>query len=233
MSPRRIKRSTDVTKAVAYLRVSTDEQQNGIAAQRRTIEQWAQANRVKVVSWHTDQGVSGAAELDKRPQFLAALDAQREHAAGLILVAKRDRLARDVVFAGMVERLAERQGARIISADGTSTEDTPEGMLTRGISDLFAQYERALIRSRTKAALTIKKARGERVGSIPYGFRLAEDSSRLEPEPTEQEVRDRIVALRKRGTPLRTIVTMLNESGAPARGKRWHLTTVVRVLATD
>lgn len=47
--------------------------------------------------------------------------------------------------------------------------------MMRGVVDLFAEYERGLIRSRTKAALGAKTAKGERVGGVPYGFGLAAD----------------------------------------------------------
>ena len=42
--------------------------------------------------------------------------------------------------------------------------------------DAFAEYERAIIRARTRAALAVKRGRGERTGEVPYGFRLAEDA---------------------------------------------------------
>ncbi len=91
----------------------------------------------------------------------------------MLLVAKRDRLARDVVVAAMVDRLAERHGARVLAADGTGNGDGPEAMLMRGIVDVFAQYERALIRARTKAALAVKavarRADGRRPLRSPAG----------------------------------------------------------------
>ena len=43
----------------------------------------------------------------------------------------------------------------------------------RGIVDVFAAYEREVIRARTRAALGVKRARGERTGEIPYGYRVA------------------------------------------------------------
>ena len=73
----------------------------------------------------------------------------------------------------MLARLVERKGGRIHSTSGEgSDDDGPTSMLMRHIIDAFAEYERALIRSRTKAALAVKKARGERVGGIPFGYAL-------------------------------------------------------------
>ena len=159
------------TRAVAYLRCSTDRQDLSPDAQRDAIAGWAATNGVEVVAWHEDLGVSGGTELEKRPGLLAATEALRTEQAGLLVVAKRDRLARDVLTAALVERLCERHGARVQSADGAGNGDGPEAALLRTMIDAFAAYERALIRSRTRAALAIKKAKGERVGTVPYGYR--------------------------------------------------------------
>jgi len=60
--------------------------------------------------------------------------------AGVLLVAKRDRLARDVIVSAVVERLVERQGARVMAADGTGNGDSPEAELMRRIADAFSVY---------------------------------------------------------------------------------------------
>lgn len=86
---------------------------------------------------------------------------------------------------------------------------------------------------RTKAALAAKRARGERVGGIPYGWRLGPDQRVLEREPCEQAVIARIKALRETGTPLRTIARTLNAERAPARAGRWHLTSLARVVKRE
>ena len=216
--------------AVAYLRVSTDDQALSPKAQLNAVQRWAQANGVTVVAVHQDLGLSGGLEADKRPGLMAALGSLSEHRAGLLLVAKRDRLARDVIVAATVERLAQRKGARIVSADGAGNADSPEGMLMRGMNDLFAQYERALIRSRTSAALAVKKGKGERVGAAPIGYQLAADGVHIEADPSEQSALARIRELRDGGFSIAAIAQTLNDEGVPARGKRWHATTVQRLL---
>ena len=158
---------THPARAIAYMRCSTNRQDLSPETQREAIRSWAKRNDVTVVAWHFDKGVSGGAALEKRPELVAAIDAVKRESAGLLVVAKRDRLARDVLTAALVERLCERHGARVQSADGTGNGDGPEAQLLRGVIDVFAQYERAIIRSRTKAALAVKKANGERVGGIP------------------------------------------------------------------
>jgi len=223
-------RTGDPLKVVGYLRVSTEDQHLGPDAQREALERWCAGQGAELVSIHTDHGISGGAPLDKRPALLAALDSVSENGAGVVLVAKRDRLARDVVVAAMVERLAERAGARVLSANGTGNGEGPEALLMRGIVDVFAQYERALIRTRTKAALAVKKQRGERVGSVPYGYRLGADGIHLEPEPSEQEILALVAGYRAEGLSLRAIGRRLDGAGIlPRSGQRWHPQTVSRI----
>jgi len=224
---------TDSKLAVAYLRVSTEDQNLGPDAQRAAIERWAVANGVTVTSWHTDHGVSGGAAIDKRPGLLAAIDAAGERKAGLLVVAKRDRLARDVMLAAMTEQLLARQGARVVSAAGEGTEggsDDPSAQLMRTLVDAFAQYERALIRSRTKAALAVKRARGEVSGTVPYGFERTEGGKLVECED-EQRVLAAVQLMRSGGLSFRAVVSELERAGLVSRsGLPFGLTQVARMM---
>lgn len=220
----------DPTRIVGYLRVSTDDQALGPDAQRAALARYAAANGAEIVAVFEDIGVSGGAELDARPGLLAAIDAIEAHGAGVLLVAKRDRLARDVVIAAMIERLTERKGARVLTADGTGNGTGPEAMLMRGMIDLFAQYERALIRARTKAALAVKRSRGERTGDIPIGRRVGDDGKTLVEDPAEAAAVATVMDLRTAGLSLRAIATEMNGRAVPARGARWYPTTIARLV---
>ena len=221
----------DVAKVVGYVRCSTEDQHLGPEAQREALARWCAANGAELVAVHDDLGVSGGTELDKRPGLLAAIDALQAHGAGVLLIAKRDRLARDVVVSAMVERLAERAGARVLTADGTGNGDGPEALLMRSIVDAFAQYERALIRARTRAALAVKRTKGERVGSVPYGFTLAEDGVHLIENAAEQEIIRAARDLKAGGLSLRAIGAGLTARGfVPRGGNEWNPNTVARIL---
>src|SRR5262245_39337768 len=111
--------------AVAYIRVSTDEQRLGPEAQRAALEVWARWQKVQIVSWCLDAGVSGGSELADRPALGEALRALRSLGAGILLVAKRDRLARDVAIAATLDRLVGQCGAKVVSADGAGNGDSP------------------------------------------------------------------------------------------------------------
>jgi DNA invertase Pin-like site-specific DNA recombinase len=217
--------------AVGYIRVSTEEQQNGPEAQRADIERYAASQGLTVVSWHADLGISGATPLDKRPALIDALESVRASRAGILVVAKRDRLARDSFLCALIERMAKAAGANIQSADGRGNGDTAEDQVLRGMLDLFAQYERALIKMRTKAALAAKKSRGEALGEQPYGFRVASDGKMLEPDPAEQEVITWVHGQYRAGVGISEITRQLNARGTQPRGAKWGRTTVHRIVS--
>ncbi|MCC6271482.1 MAG: recombinase family protein, partial [Microbacteriaceae bacterium] len=102
----------------------------------------------------------------------------------------------DIVIASTIQRLVEREGACVRSADGTGDGDAPDHELTKNIVDVFAQHERAIIRARTPAALAVKRARGERVGRVPCGFQLVLPITRRR-QPAES-TRARQLRLRRR-----------------------------------
>jgi site-specific DNA recombinase len=225
------KRQGDPKVGVALLRVSTEDQQLGPEAQRRAITAWAEREGVRIVAWHVEQGVGGATPLEQRAILLKAIDDLKTSGAGRLVVAKRDRLARDVVIAALIERLVERCGARVFAADGTSDATGPEGLLLRGMVDLFAAYERLIISSRTKAALGAKRAKGERIGGVPFGFSLADDGRMLVESDREQAILKFVRGRRAKGDTLRAIVVGCARRGLVSRaGRPFALRQVARML---
>ena len=214
---------------VGYLRVSTERQGEsglGLAAQRQAIESWAQREGVTIESWYEDH-VSGTTPLDLRPGLMAALE--RIPPAGLLIVAKRDRLARDVGVVAVIESRLGRMGARVVSAAGEGNDDTIEAELMRGVIDVFARFERARIAQRITGALAAKRARGEPTGNAPYGQRWQDGA--LVDDPGERAVMARIVELRKAKHSLREIAARLNSEALRPRRGAWSATTVQRIVA--
>jgi site-specific DNA recombinase len=220
-------------RVVIYLRVSTDEQQEsglGLEAQLAACKTIAQRNGWEIAIVFEDS-MSGGLPLAKRTTLLDALAALGK--GDILLVAKRDRLSRgDMMTTAMIEAAAKRAGARIVSAAGEGTEsDDPASVLMRRIVDAFGEYERLLIKARTRAALLAKKARGERYGQVPYGHRLAGDGIRLEADHDEAATVRLIVALRAARTSLRAIAGELDRRGIPTKsGRPWKHSTVHDVL---
>lgn len=139
-----------------------------------------------------------------RSALTEALATLHEQGAGILVAAKRDRLARDVMVAGFVEMKVRQVGARIVSAAGEGTgDDSPAGRFMGQIINAFAEYERQIVASRTRAALRAKRVRGERVGTVRWGFRVTPDGVLV----SDDEVR--IAAFRDDGVNIRNIVRRL------------------------
>lgn len=211
----------------AYLRVSTEQQSDsgaGLDAQLDACKRVAG----ELAGVYRDEGISGKAGLDKRPALLEAIS--RLSKGDVLIVAKRDRLGRDPLVIAMIEASVQRKGARIVSAAGEGTDgDAPSDILMRRLIDAFAEYERLIIVARTKAALQAKKVRGERIGSIPYGWRC-DDGVNLVPDETEQSALALIHELNEKGLSLRNIAVRLEAAGYKPRGKSWHPQSVSNIL---
>ena len=219
-------------RAIGYVRVSTNEQAAsglGLEGQRAAIVATAARLGAELVAVHEDAGLSGSLAVESRPGLLGAVGELRR--GDVLLVAKRDRLGRDVVVCALLERLVAKRGAKIVSAAGEGSDDAgPSGELMRTLVDAFGQYERALIATRTKLALAAKRARGERAGNVPFGF-AAKSDGRLVEDPREQAVIALVRELRAEGATVRGIVEALEARGVTGRtGRPLGLSQVHAVL---
>lgn len=222
-------------RAYGYCRVSTDAQREsglGLEAQAEAILHTAARLGLRLAQTFTDAGLSGSLSIDDRPALAEALNAL--HRGDVLIVAKRDRIARDAFVSVLIEREAAKKGARIVSAAGEGTEnDDPAAVFTRRILDAVAELERALTAARTRAALRAKRARGERAGCEPFGYRVNGDGKTLHHYEPEQRVLSTIRECRAAGYSLRATAAELNRRGFPNRaGRPWKYQLVQGILYT-
>jgi len=215
--------NTTETRALTYRRCSTTEQAeqgHGLDAQADACQALAEREGWILAGDFSDEGVSGAAGLDKRPGLLAAIDALGR--GDVLLVAKRDRIGRDSLLMAMTEAAIARKGARIVSAAGEGTEgDDPTQVLMRRMIDAFGEYERLVIKARTRSALQAKARRGERVSRhLPYGYTLAGDGVHLVENEAEQDTIAESRRLRDAGLSLRKVADELTRLGLMSRAGR-------------
>lgn len=210
----------NMTDFVAYYRVSTDRQGAsglGLEAQRRAVADFA-AGRGGILAEFTE--VESGRKND-RPELRAALAAcQRSRA--VLVIAKLDRLARNVVFiAGLME-----SGVEFVAVDMPQAN-----RLTIHILAAVAEHEREMISERTRVALAAAKARGVKLGN-PTPNIPAAVSARLERmAKARATVTPLIERLRGQGMSLRAIAADLNERRVPsATGRQWHASSVRNVL---
>jgi len=173
---------------------------------------------------------SGSKGIEDRPALTEALAALKK--GDVLIVAKRDRIARDMLVTLTVEKVVSKRGARLLSVAGEGSDsEGVTGLILRTMTDVFAQVERETIRTRTRSALQVKKSKAERVGAIPYGYRLAEDGIHLIESEREQRIIALVQSLRADKLSLRAIVARLNgESVTTRTGNVWQLTQVARIL---
>ncbi|MGK5594266.1 MAG: recombinase family protein [Parachlamydiaceae bacterium] len=220
-------------KVIGYLRVSTDQQAEsglGLEAQKFACEEYARKIGCEIHELCRDEGLSGSLSLDKRPGMLNAITLLKS--GDILVVAKRDRLGRDPLVLAMIEAAITRKGARIVSAAGEGTDsDDPSSILMRRMIDAFGEYERLVIKARTKAALQAKKTRKERVGHIPFGYKLANDGIHLEENELEKGILKQMLKLRRKNLSIRDIAEEMNKRGAFNRGQaKWNHASVHRVI---
>lgn len=218
-------------QAVAYFRVSTSQQGKSglcIEAQRESIARFCEAEGYEIEAEHVEvETGKGADALDRRPQLAAALVRPKRLKAPVI-VAKLDRLSRDVHF---VSSLMAQRVPFIVAELGTGADPV---MLH--IYAAFAERERAIISARTRAALQAKKSRGMLLGNRTN---LAEAQARggaSTRAAADQFAANTLPIIRQiqatGATTLAQLAEALNARGiATARGGRWHSMSVSNVLA--
>ena len=214
------------TPAVAYYRVSTQKQGQsglGLEAQQAAVLTYARSKGLELVAEVTE--IETGTRKRRRPQLEAALD-QTRRLGGVLLIAKLDRLARNMaVVASLME-----SGVRFVAVDMPEADN-----LTIHVMAAVAEREAQLISARTKADLAAREARGLKLGK-PENLTV-EAQRRGSAASKQRAVHDmRTVAayagaLRSQGLTLRAIAAQLEQHGFQTRkGGPWHAVQVKRIL---
>lgn len=211
---------------VSYLRVSTQRQGAsglGLEAQRQTVSQFlAGGTRTALAEFVEVETGKGANALEKRPELRSALEQCRKSGATL-LIAKLDRLARNVFF---VSGLMESK-VKFIACD------LPEAnQLTIHIMAAFAEHEARRISERTRDALAAAKARGVVLGATgPQNLRRHVEQRQAGAEAFRARLRPVLEGFTAQGINRRAMVVQLNALGIRAAGGgAWSLGQLQRVF---
>ncbi len=218
------------TVAVAYYRVSSERQGRsglGVEAQRAAVARFAAEHGVAILAEHVEvETGKGADALDRRPGLAAALGRARAERCPVV-VAKLDRLSRDVAF---VAGLMAQRVPFVVAELGP---DVDPFMLH--LYAALAEKERALIAARTREALAAAKARGARLGNrtnLAEARRRGAEVGRREAERRAANVLPVVAEVRRAGaSTLREIAAGLTARGVRTpRGGTWTVAAVRRVL---
>jgi DNA invertase Pin-like site-specific DNA recombinase len=215
---------------IGYVRVSTSRQGRsglGIEAQREALGRFAASEgfELRRVFVEVETG-KGADALDRRPQLASALSEARRQRCPVAVV-KLDRLSRDVHF---ISGLMAHRVAFLVAELGSDVDPF--------ILHLFAalaEKERAMIATRTKAALAAAKARGVKLGGpkLAQARQAATASLRALADRNAENVLPIIREVQRTGAAsLHQIADALNARGiSTPRGGRWYAKSVSNVLA--
>jgi DNA invertase Pin-like site-specific DNA recombinase len=217
-------------RLIGYVRVSTASQGRsglGIEAQREALERFAAAEGFELVRVFVEvETGKGSDAIHRRPELAAALNEARRQKCS-VAVAKLDRLSRDVHF---ISGLMAHRVPFVVADLGPDVDPF--------ILHLFAalaEKERAMISTRTKAALAAAKARGVTLGSpkLAQARKQAVASVKAIADQRAANVLPVMREIQRAGaTSLHQIADALNARGITTpRGGSWYAKSVSNVLA--
>lgn len=207
---------------IAYYRVSTARQGEsglGLDAQRSSVLRYLQQAKGELLAEYTE---IESGKKNDRPELAAAIRAAKQQKATLV-IAKLDRLARNVAF---ISNLMES------AADFVAVDMPHANRLTVHIMAAIAEHEREMISARTKAALQQLRARGTQLGNPRWQAALEKARAARKKAPRPAEIRSILIGYRSEGLTLQQAADRANSIGLKTpKGGKWHPNTVARALA--
>ncbi|HUA82851.1 MAG TPA: recombinase family protein [Bryobacteraceae bacterium] len=165
---------TKMFRAGLYARVSTNEQQT-LAMQNRAMREYA-ARRGWTIALQVREVNSGAARREARERLL---DAARRREIDIVLVWRLDRWGRSVTDLLATLQELEHLGVGFVSLTEALDLTTPAGRAMAGLLAIFAEFEREILRERTRAGLAHARRSGKRLGRPATAAIHADEVRRL------------------------------------------------------
>lgn len=222
--------------AIGYVRVSTEQQAEedkfGIDAQKQSILLYANENGYQIVDWKIDKA-SGAS--DERPGLDAILYGEEitNPPFEAVIIFKNDRLARDTKLYFYYLYTLEKRNIKLLSVEEHFAEGNDFANIYRSLLQFVAEQERKNIALRTGKGRSIKAACGGYAGGrSPYGYKV--ENGRLVINEAERPIVEFVFAEHKKGTPMLTIASMLNDQGYRTRkGTQFICTSVKSIIGNE
>lgn len=211
------------TKALLYVRVSTEEQ----ADKGASLEAQEQALAAEALRRGFDFEVvreegKSAKSIQGRDELARALDLLDRHKADVLMAVRMDRLSRDVGDVASLMRRSKRKGWGIILS-GEKIDTTPDGEFRTHLDAALAQRERGMIGLRTREGMAQRKAEGWPNGAAGRSV-----------NPAFLATYRRIIDMSGEGLSMNAIARALNDENVPtARGGKWYPSTVRAVLTSE
>ncbi len=210
-------------QVVGYVRVSTEKQAEAglsLEAQTAKIRAMALVRDTPVDEIVVD--AASASSLD-RPGLTRLLALVDRGLVGTVIIAKLDRLTRNVYDLGPLLLRFDRRKVALVSLAETLNTRSAIGRAVLNMMVTMSQWEREATGERTRDVLQHKRAKGERVGTLPFGSQLAADGVHLEPAPVERRLLATMRDQKARGCTYEQIALDLTAAGSTTRrGTPWR-----------
>src|SRR5260370_27328043 len=209
LSPMASKRKR--VEAVAYMRTSSaaniGDGKDSERRQRAAIEAYAKRAGYVVVAWFYDKAIRGADVVTSRPGFAAMLEQIAGNGVRVVLVESPDRFARDLAVQLTGHDFLKTLGVTLIPATAPDffTEETPTAVLVRQVLGAIAQFDKATLVAKLKAARERKRARNGKCegrksdAELPAGIGLIAAAKQLADQRPRLSLRKIATELAARG----------------------------------
>lgn len=219
---------------VGYCRVSTNAQcgddRFGIDTQKEIIMKYCAANDMQISDWYIEKGESGVKE--NRPALDELLFGDvKNPPVTAVIVAKSDRIARDIKLYFYYMMLLEKKGMHLVSAtEEVVNDETGLGNVYKSLMLFVAQQERENISKRTNGGRRMKAARGGYSGGRPpYGY--TPQNGKLIIVPEEAEIVRMVIGAKDNGETYQNICDKLNAAGKTNRsGTKFSISTLQVII---
>jgi len=223
--------------AIIYTRFSPHKTKNNkhesCETQEALCRTLAKAEKLNVIKTIHDPDISGKDEY--RENLWLAINMMKK--GNVLLVYKRDRLARNVYLSEQINRSVKKKGGRILAVAGDIDGDGPEQELIRQVLAAISEYERKLISMRTSHAMKHHQRSGRAMSSqCPYGWKFhPEDKTKMVIDKVEKIAVKRIMFLHyKTESTQREIARIMNhESPKVCRGEEWSHKLIGRIIKRE
>ena len=208
-------------QAIAYCRVSTDEQAEhgySIQTQLDACRSWASLNGYQVMYEITDDYTGTAID---RPGFSRVLELIQAGKADALIVYSADRLSRNLVHRVIIRDELQRANAQLIYCSRGVIGNSPTDRFLDNMEGAVAEYEVGLIKERMMRGKRAKAERGIPIGhgNVPFGYRIVGSRQQTQFEIVEEEAQvvRLIFALFSQGKIQTEIAEYLTQMGIPSR----------------
>lgn len=221
-------------KAVAYVRVSTEDQaEHGVslAAQEQKIRQYCATYEMELVEVVADAGISGK-RLDTRPGAQRVLEMVRTKAVYAVVIVKLDRLSRSIRDLVDIVELVNRKGVSLVSIQERLDTASAAGRLILNVLASLAAFEREQTGERVSMAIRYKRSQGQVYAGEQALYGYCKSAGTLLPVENEQGVITLITEFARTRT-VAQICRELEQRGLRTRSgtTHWHRKVVRKILA--